>query len=516
MRNIIIGWIIGAFLAGSLRGAADGDALLARIHFAGTASFAGNTNALTLQKILALPSTVAWKNFLLDQIAARPGQRLAEDGNHGPDHSFESIRPLLDDALTAETYLEWRNSGAFVWTARLPEDRARLWQTNLWKALAEVTGGQPGVLPDGSGWRYGAAGGFRLARTGAWLIVSSGPEATVNDLTQRIQKTGGPVASLGTNWLDAEIDWPRLEEKFPALRDLPLRAAHLYLTLSSKSDSIRTVLRAVYPQNLEWKSEAWHIPAKLIRDPLVSFTAVQNFGVLLREPESLTKLEVDPLRSQSFFWSQSLAPFQTFAAVRVKDGPRALQVLSAQLPASFNPYLSSKKAGLLKGESAPPRIAWTGLPLITPSIVATNEAAGNFLYFSLFPGIPTTNQVPRELTNEITGRKNLIYYDWEMSQLRLNNSRVMYDLLPFFPRPRGETLARPEMSRAYVLGQSWFDALTPLLGNTVTEVTLEKPNEIRLIRRSQIGLTGMEIVGLERLLINSGLISPTNSAAAHP
>ena len=48
--------------------------------------------------------------------------------------------------------------------------------------------------------------------------------------------------------------------------------------------------------------------------------------------------------------------------------------------------------------------------------------------------------------------------------------------------------------------QAWLDALAPLLGNTITEATVENPHELKLVRLSHSGFTGWELVTIAEKL----------------
>ncbi len=52
--------------------------------------------------------------------------------------------------------------------------------------------------------------------------------------------------------------------------------------------------------------------------------------------------------------------------------------------------------------------------------------------------------------------------------------------------------------------QKWLREVRSKLGNAVTEVTVAGPQELHLVRRSHLGLTGFEIVTLVRWIESPG------------
>jgi hypothetical protein len=96
------------------------------------------------------------------------------------------------------------------------------------------------------------------------------------------------------------------------------------------------------------------------------------------------------------------------------------------------------------------------------------------------------------LLAQISGRKNLVYYDWEITQERLVHARPLNQLL--------DIVNRRQFPRTNAPAQKWLRTVGSLLGNTVTEVTLSAPKELTLTRRSHIGFTGAELETLARWL----------------
>jgi hypothetical protein len=97
---------------------------------------------------------------------------------------------------------------------------------------------------------------------------------------------------------------------------------------------------------------------------------------------------------------------------------------------------------------------------------------------------------PAELFEQIIGRTNLVYYDWEITQGRMQQLRTVTQLQSI--------IARGGLHTTNAVSERWLDAIEPRLGNAVAELTLSRTNEMSLVRRSPIGLDAMELVGLAR------------------
>jgi hypothetical protein len=59
-----------------------------------------------------------------------------------------------------------------------------------------------------------------------------------------------------------------------------------------------------------------------------------------------------------------------------------------------------------------------------------------------------------------------------------------------------------------MVGHTWLKAVSPMLGNTVTEITVTSPKQLTLVRKSHIGFNALELVLLTRWL--DGQLAPAN------
>lgn len=483
--------------------------LVANYHFIGGKSLANDTNAATLKKVLELPESVTLRSNVLQKLAGLPAHELGKSQNE-----TALIRPLLDDLLRAESMGEWRSgtNGEILFAIRLDENRASLWSTNLSKALSAWTGKStaPTVWEKFSGWELKQSSTPNLIRfihAKDWVVFGAGQNQLPlqNNLLRLMSKDGRPPKLKGTNWLEATIDWQKLSLWFP-LTNSPVRLVRTEINCFGKNDSLRTVVRAVYPENFKWKSQPWQVPTNLIRDPLISFTAAQNLSLIMNEPQKFQRLSVHPIKDEFFLWAQSSAPFFSFGAIPQKDPKDAFKRLSKEVPQIFSPDLEKEHLGKIIRSTNNQEIIWQGLPFIVPHLGATN----GYLFGGLFPSLRSTNLPPSELFAQVTSRTNLVYYDWEITQERLSHWHLLSQILPPFPRKvdaeklrlavqsgRANTNAWKEALR---LNNDWQAAAGKFLGNTATEITVTGPGELTLTRKSNLGFTGFELTLLIRWL----------------
>ena len=121
------------------------------LHWLGLKQISADTNAAPFLKVWRLPQTTALVSQTLDKLSRWPG--------HGATNAASAaLRPLLDDLVNSEFYLEidtptnsqsaLRNpqlninsafrtpNSALLLAVHLPADRAKLWQANLAAASA--------------------------------------------------------------------------------------------------------------------------------------------------------------------------------------------------------------------------------------------------------------------------------------------------------------------------------------------------------------------------------------------
>jgi hypothetical protein len=463
------------------------DALLLRFHFTGVDSLASQTNAPALREVAELPATKA----LLAQSARKLARALAK-GEEQPTNS--SMATVLLDLFKGESFVEAHGTTneitSWIVAVKLPAGRSEVWQAELRRAFGPSgAGGQTALQLDGfAGWR---AGKLFFIEKDSWVISGvSNDDQLLQAQIQRLKSARPPGADDA--WLEAEIDFAHLGKWLPPGN--PFSMPKLDVAFGNKSGNVRSTGRLLPTQPVFVKLEPWLIPANTIQDPIISFTAMQGISGALGQHEAIRRLQLPLVPNQLFVWAQSDWPYQTFGAWPMKDSTNQVKQLAPKLEAQFNPAIARQGLGQIRQPTNRVSVAWIGLPIIVPYITPAPEPGDDFLVAGIFPMAPERKPVPSELIAQFNMRTNLVYYDWEITEARLNQWRQLLSLLMVVLSPE------PPALMVDVAGQKWLEAIAPKLGNAITEISVKSPQELSLVRRSHIGLTGIELVLLARWL----------------
>jgi hypothetical protein len=287
-----------------------------------------------------------------------------------------------------------------------------------------------------------------------------------------------PVADA--NWLAADLNWPRLARIFPSLKEFDF--PKIQMQAVGRGGNLQLAGKLALAQPLR-PLENWRLPASLICQPLISFTAARGVAPWLAKQPWTRPLEIQPQPAQLFIWALARIPFQTFAAEPVPDAKAALDQLERQLPADANwrgQFISPFNMVMTNNE-----ISWRGMPFITPFVRAVREPAGDFLFGGFFTNPSKSRPLPPELLAQLS-RPNLVYYHWENTAERLNELPQMSQLMLMLTRHR-------QIDVRSAAGK-WLNHATPALGAAVTEATQTAPNELAFKRTAPSGLTAIELL----------------------
>jgi len=129
---------------------------------------------------------------------------------------------------------------------------------------------------------------------------------------------------------------------------------------------------------------------------------------------------------------------------------------------------------------------------------------------------------------QFVGRTNLVYYDWEITQTRLDQLRlVAYMAESNLRRHRASTPGDLPVFSPRRPAQKFLAAILPRLsrdtdrgreGESITEITLTSSRELTLVRRSPVGLTALEFIGLSWWLESPSFprLSPASASSGQP
>lgn len=486
-----VSWFVGlaaALMCGCVEkgSKSTGAAQFLHLHWAGAANIIRGTNAATLQQALKLPTTKEVRDQVFARLLRAPEElwkkSLPADAHEGA----ARLRPLLEDIWDYESIVEFQGNPSrpeLILAAKVEPSRVDVWHTNLVQLASSWKLGD--APADKSAWKIGRKDFYiHFKNSGGWVFAALTPSAK-NPFDEKAAR-GAP--SFGDAVLELRADWQRLGQMLPVFSQYALPPTHLKVT--PRGDALRTEGKLVYSDRLPIKLEPWKIPTNIISEPLISFTCGRGIRPLLDQIEGFSKLGLKNPPNQFCSWGLATVHAQTFLAVPMPNATNVIKEIAPRLPELVSAHFV-RPAGQFLWASNRSQWMWTGLPMIIPHVHAARSGPDEYLFAGLFPSGPrSSNTPPAELFAQVIGRTNLVYYDWELTQERLPHARHMSQLIDIVHTRQLVPLKAPT--------QRWITELAPLLGNTITEVTLSGPKELSLTRKSNIGMTGHEIIMLTR------------------
>jgi hypothetical protein len=487
--------------------------------FAGAADLAGNSNFNQVKAVFSTPPARHFQDLVLDRWAGVFWNALQLDP--GGD-STALLRPLFNDLVQAESMGSFgghdSNRMDFVLAARLDAKSAASWQHNLEQALH---GKGEALTEEGfSGQRWNRPGNnaIWIFRARDWTVAGRGEDLLPvrTEYLQHIKLDNRPAPVKKESWLHAAVDWPRLAYWAP-LAHCPLKLARTIVDLTASKGRLRATASVSYPEAVPWQPPPWRVPKGLVSDPLSSFTAARDLAPYLQSNETLSRLSDNPLAGQLYCWALRTMPLLSYAAWPVTDATNLMRKLGTEAPAVLNPALEARNHTQLTWKPKKDQLFWNHIPVTGPTLQATHDKSGDFLLAELFPIESKLTPPPDQLWSQFEGHGDLVYYDWEVTGLRLQQWRLLSELLPVFPTPSPEDAARRQKAAQnaklsplnnqpqtpMLITDSWLAALTLPPANTVTEVTRTSPTELTLVRYSQFLFTGFELMLLSHWLADA-------------
>ncbi len=483
--------LVLAVLAG--RAALPQPDLIASIHFAGGHNISADRSFPPFADEFSGPEARALANQTLDKLSHAPYSwfkaRLAANSGDGS----VLLRPLLNDLLDSEWEFEARDMPAgspeYALAIRLAPARAQVWKNNLQRLLEAWTKIPARAIA--GGWELKKdlpPNLIRVTENNGWLLVDCGQnQLTLGEtVLDRLAGESAPMSTDEKEWLAADLNWPRLGQWFSDIKALDLPETKL--AVSAKDKILRIDGKCFFRENLPLNLPAWQMPANTIHEPLVSFTAARGFSAWLNSQAWARPYAISPMPDQIFIWALPVSPFQTYAAIPVSDSKNALMQSYARL----NPALDSANnhknfLSPLKLAMANDKIQLQGVPFMSPTLQATQGAAGQFLIASGFPDSSRPTMLPPDLLRQLA-KKDMVYYHWEITAARFPQLLNMTQL--------GLVLTRQQQLGTTSKSLNWLKKITPRLGNAVTEITRTAPDELSFARSSACGLTAFELLAL--------------------
>ncbi len=456
--------------------------------FAGTKHIATLKDLKTFQEIVALPETAALRDTAAHFLAHRAAARFTGAHTNLQPELARVLQPLLPDVWQNETSFLMTGKGTndVVWLLGLKVDSKR--SEDWGHALSQLAAasGMKVVMP-GQNWTA-QKDNYRLSfsRNKDWTIIEGGFGAADEKIGKQFRSDLGKRRAKQV--LSAEMNGPLLAKLWHS--EHLAHAPRMSLDVEPRGDGLRSELAMDYPQDLGIKVEKWNVPANIITEPLIGFTAIQGVQRKLETNERIKALHPTRVPNQLFSWAQGNGFFSIFFAADVGN---PAEVITNTTTAFKDVKLP---VGFLRQSTNRTAVLWEGLPgLIKPFLEVA--AAPGFVRGGLFPiQTPTNQPAPPELFAQLK-KKDVIYYEWESTGGRITQFVPiwqLYHLLHGFPTDNDAASAK------------WLHTLRRRMGNSVTEGTLDTDRRIKLVRQSQLGFNGLELVLLAHMIDDKDVV----------
>ena len=445
--------------------------LIAQIHFAGAEKNFAPTNTVAFTNEFCSAEAVALRAQTADKLSAWLASWLSANGASPVAGGAAKLRPLFNDLQRAEWWLEARapvgGRPDLAIAIRLDAARAKLWQANLQLFFPAAT--------------------FKSA--GGWLVFDAGTGP------QKVGETlAAKLSSPAVGWGSVDVNWPRLAQWYPALKELGLPETQL--TLTAPDANLRLTGKLFYPDNFSAAPTAWQTPANTVHLPFVSFTAVRGLSGWIKSQTWLDPYRIAPVPDQAFVWAMPRIPFQTFLALPFPDATAAMSEAYERLNSLFSgPDALNHFQMPIMLQLEPAQIGFSSLPFMSPFIKVVKEPQGQFLVAGGFPNTPKGQPIPQDLSARLNNQ-NIVYYHWEITGERLG---AQLEDMPQFAQLL-LMLTRHKQLDVNSAAYHWLKRIGPKLGNSVTEIKRCGPAEMTFERKSAGLCTAMEMFMLANWL----------------
>ena len=470
-------------------------------HFAGIRAVESAENAPTLQDVWRLPESWRLGRLLTERLARTP-ERLMFDrqavANADRARIAQSLAALL---LAFESFGEVNGLAGgrphLSLAVKLAPSKAAEWEQKLRRYFASLDWREFADSVDES-LRWTTTKGdleARLARAGEWLLFGAG-NGNFSRLAEwkALIVGGGLPSSLAAGDLlllrghaGKLAEW-LADVSLPSLSDFEVR-------FQPEENGVRTMATIRLREAVEFPLPDWEVPAKFIRDPIVSFSGARGLRSVIAKLPGGNKLAERGIPEQFFSWSRRFVsssksmpvyPFPAYLAWPIPLEEVSVDRLNQHLSAFVGPdVLASGRARLVSLPKLNKTMLQLRAPLVEPFVRGFTNQTHGVRIAGLFPLLNQPRPIPDALLAQLDSAENLVYYHWEITQNRIDFSKNLLQLLAF--------LADQPQMKADGAGLRWLNAVAPKMGNAVTIVTAPAPKTLDLVRKSYFGFTGLEL-----------------------
>ncbi|MGO8674692.1 MAG: hypothetical protein ACLQVX_02330 [Limisphaerales bacterium] len=479
IRPVVLGLLAAALAGVSCEGQLPATSVrtLGRLHWLGKNGLAAQTNAAGLMTVWNLPQSAKIEAQTLDKLAAALSHSFATNRTQplSAQLSTSLVRPLLEDLLNHESYVEVRQAGAqqceWALAIRLDPRRAALWETNLQTS--------------------GLTARLSLRRAGDWTLLgpASNADPLLNEFLARIQRDHAPSQALPANdWIEAQFNPGRLAAALGLDLALPEGLEQAFLLVGGDGATVHERGQLSFAKPLDLKLEPWTLPTPLIAGQVTSFTAVRGIAPWLASLKAWSDLNVGSPPNQAYFWALQGPPGLSFWAAPHSEASNQVSRMADLLLQKCAPWFSTNPVAKLQKAKDYNGVEWKGIPVIHPFLKSVGLGKNSFVFGGLFPPPSGTNAnrpLPRDLVKHLEGQEHLVAYSWELTALRTEAWL-----------PIGQTLRLVAQKAQMPPGSAslaWLRAAGPKLWPSVTEVSQTGPGQLSFERRSNLGFTAVEL-----------------------
>jgi hypothetical protein len=477
-----------------------------RAHWLGKQRISAETNSGYFTGIWTLPESQKLEARILDQLASAPIHLLTTNYPTPPPSTNSSatlnsqlstnfhasariLRPLLDDLVVSEVYLEVAASSNVLsnlgLAIRMDEQRAALWKSNLPQAFAALTNdssfkSQASTFPFSPLYSH-----LEIFRSGDWTYVGLGPQASalIHGLEAQMAI---PPKNTAVPWLQVDVRLSKLKDIFAAGLSLPLELPEMHMLTFGSEQGITTKAVFEFAKPLPFEIEPWNLPTNIMFGPLNTFTAIQGLRSLLPPLKFWNDLNAGPPPNELASWAHVAHPALAYAAAPLPNAGNVVAAITNVLLTTGNEWMTNHASG----EFTFPRhgdgiFCTAGNPLFGAFLRTVNLTNGAFVYTGLGDSDSTNILAPPALLHEVAGKTNVLYYDWEVTAPRV--------LAGFYMLQGVRVIFWKAQLPSDCPAMAWLQGLGQKLGNCVTRVTKTGPNQLTLDRNSSVGLNSTEL-----------------------
>lgn len=464
----------------------DAESPALRLHWLGKNRLAGEANATNFMAIWKMPESEKLESQTLDKLSTAPW-RLLPKATPLTNAPVALLRPLLDDLVQAESYLEVQNAtngpDELVLAIRLETTRARLWQTNFPVILDSLKSIQPNS--------------FALSRAGEWTLVSltcdergrSTGSTLMDEFKSRILRDGAPFSASKSNyWVEAKVEARSLADALQLDWKLPATFPHINMVVSGDGENVRTRAELDFPKPLGDILPPWRVPFHLTAEPVIGLTATRGVSTLLQQLGIFSAGQSSLFPDQLLVWLRSGPPLQIYFALPTNDSDVDFLRIAPAAAKWINAHAEAKVYGAVAMETDRGEFRWNGLSLCAPFLARGTNDGQEFLHGG-FGYPPVANvRLPIQLHQHIVQATNLIFIEWELTSHTLPQWRYLDDAARMI-------FDESHVSRlgAHRESINWLLATMTNLSHSVTELRASSPSQIVFTRKSTLGLNAVEL-----------------------